>query len=76
AYVALGEKSGLASDVWEYDASTDLWTVRNSFEGTARAGAVGFTLKGRGFICTGRNSSYQFDDVWEFKPNDTKNSND
>lgn len=76
AYVTLGEKGGLTGDTWEYDVSADTWKAINAFEGTARSGAVGFTLKGRGFICTGRNSSYQFDDVWELKPSAEKNSND
>jgi N-acetylneuraminic acid mutarotase len=76
AYVALGEKGGLSGDVWEYDPASDTWNNINGFEGTARTGAVGFTLKGRGFVCTGRNSSFQFDDVWELKPADEKNSND
>jgi hypothetical protein len=70
-YLTLGSTNG--SDVtftWEYDFVTDLWTEKTPFEGTARTGAVGFTIvtngvsgststgtlgTTRGFVTTGLN---------------------
>lgn len=78
AYVTSGEKTGsLQSDTWEYDASTDLWTARTSFERAARKDAVAFsTANGRGFVCTGGSSTAYFDDLYEFRPADDYNDED
>lgn len=77
AYVATGTMSSLKTDVWEYTPSTDLWTDKTSFEGSSRTDAVSFTTEsGRAYITTGKSTSYQFDDIWEFKPNDDYNKED
>lgn len=77
--LSTGTNGGLNSKTWEYDPAADQWTEKTGFEGSARQQAVGFTLKGRGFVATGNagsTSSLQFDDVREFKPNDTDNTTD
>ncbi|MFN8256614.1 MAG: kelch repeat-containing protein [Bacteroidales bacterium] len=74
-YVATGGQGSVGNSVWEYDPLTDLWQKKTNFEGSARTEAVAFTVNNRGFIATGRNSSYYFDDIWEFKPNDTYSKN-
>jgi len=74
-YVALGTNGSILNNVWEYDPSTDLWTQKTGFEGTARTSAVAFSLNNRLFITTGQNSTYSFDDLWEFKPNDVYDAN-
>jgi N-acetylneuraminic acid mutarotase len=77
AYVATGTMSSLKADTWEYDPTTDLWKEKTNFEGSARTDAVAFTTEaGRAFITTGKSTSYQFDDIWEFRPNDTYNKED
>jgi N-acetylneuraminic acid mutarotase len=80
AYIATGTIGSLKSDVWEYDPVTDLWDAKTGLEpGTQspRTDAVSFsTASGRGFILTGKNTSYQFDDIWEFLPNDEYNKED
>lgn len=68
AYLTCGEQSGIIATTWEYDPSTDLWDEKTGFEGTARVGAVAFTINNSGYIATGNNSSYQFDDCWKFDP--------
>ena len=75
-YIATASQSTVSQDVWEYNPSTDLWTKKHAFEGSARTEAVGFTVNNRGFVATGRNSSYYFDDIWEFRPDDEYNKND
>lgn len=67
-YVCTGTKSGLSTDVWEYDPLTDVWDQKRSFEGYARSGALGFTLNNRGYIATGNSASLPFEDLWEFDP--------
>ena len=76
AYVSTGENGAILSDTWEYDFATDLWTKKTNWEGSERTGATGFSVKNRGFLLTGRNSTYRFDDMREFLPNDTYNAND
>lgn len=76
AYVATGENGGILKTVWEYNFATDIWTLKTPWEGLERTGAVGFSVKGRGFLLTGRNSTYRFDDMREFLPTDTYNAND
>ncbi len=73
AYITtgLGASGADINDTWEYDFATDLWAQKSSFEGTARDGAVSFTVKARGFLGTGKNSTQPFDDLFEFDPNAT-----
>jgi hypothetical protein len=49
-------------DFWEYDQATNLWTQKTDFGGTARNGAVGFSIGTKGYIGTGNNSK----DFWEY----------
>ena len=67
-YVCLGTRSGLSSDVWEYNPSLDTWQQMNSFEGAVREATVGFSIGDFGYIATGRNSSSRYDDLWQFDP--------
>jgi hypothetical protein len=90
AYLSTGSYNGIdITFTWEYDFTTDLWTEKTPYEGTARTGAVGFTLNSpsptlagrsttRGFIATGLNagSTAAFSDCEEFFPNQTYNAYD
>jgi N-acetylneuraminic acid mutarotase len=82
-YITLGTGNGMdITSTWEYDFASDRWTEKAPYAGTARNGAVGFTLAGnvpslpgvastRGFIATGINlsSTAAFTDCQEFFPN-------
>lgn len=74
AYLAGGTSGSLLRTVWEYDPTTDIWTEKTSFEATARTGAVGVALNGRGFILLGKSGSSYFDDINEFFPDQDANS--
>ena len=76
AYLSTGSINGVVGSTWEYDIATDLWVQKTGFEGSAREGAVAFTINNRGYITTGHNSSYRFDDLWEFFPFAEQNDND
>lgn len=70
-YVTLGATNGTdVSFTWEYDFQSDTWTEKTPYEGTAREGAVGFTVQNRGFVATGLNKGSQaaFTDCEEFFP--------
>ena len=67
-YLATGGSGTAGQSVWEYDPTTDLWVQKTSLEATGRIEAVGFSLGDMGYITTGRNSSYYFDDMWGFEP--------
>jgi N-acetylneuraminic acid mutarotase len=64
----VGGSGSVAGTVWEYDPLTDLWELKTDLEGSARIEAVGFAFGTRGYITTGRSSSYYFDDIWGFDP--------
>lgn len=68
-YLATGGTGSAGTEVWEYDPTTDLWLQKTSLEATGRIEAVGFSLGNLGYITTGRNSGYYFDDMWGFEPN-------
>ena len=67
-YVCLGTRSTLSDEVWEYNPSLDIWEKKTSFEGSAREASVGFSIGDRGYITTGRQSSFRYDDLWQFDP--------
>ena len=76
AYLTCGSRNGVIGTTWEYTIDNDTWAQKTSFEGSAREGALAFTINGKGFIVTGSNSSYRFDDLWEFFPDAEQNDND
>jgi len=76
AYLTCGVQGGVAGSTWEYDIDNDTWKQKTAFEGSAREGGLGFSINNRGFIVTGNNSSYRFDDLWEFFPDAEKDDND
>ena len=75
-YLAVGENGGLTAKTWEYDFSSDRWGRKHNFERAARTGALGFTIKGRGFVTTGRSTGLPFDDIEELQPDLAYNAND
>jgi N-acetylneuraminic acid mutarotase len=72
AYLTVGENGSLVSSTWQYDPVNDLWAEKTGFEGTARTGAIAFSLNDRGFVMTGRSGSSPFDNGFEFHPDDEK----
>lgn len=70
-YVGTGEvrlsqvEYGKSRDFWEYDPVTNSWTKKADFGGTARQGAVGFSIGKKGFIGTG-NDGNPTRDFWEY----------
>jgi N-acetylneuraminic acid mutarotase len=76
AYITTGKNGSLYTYTWEYDFATDLWREKTPYEGPAREGAVGFTVRNRGFVTTGISGSTAFDDLREFHPNEVYNAND
>jgi N-acetylneuraminic acid mutarotase len=76
AYISCGDGGGVYKSTWQYDFTTDLWEQKTDYEGTARTGAIGFTLSNRGYVLTGRSSNTPFDDVREFFPDNEYDEND
>lgn len=75
-YLATGENGANVKTTWEYDFTKDEWTQRTSFERQDRNSAIAFAVKNRGFVGLGRNSTYYYDNMDEFKPADGYNAND
>jgi len=76
AYITCGQGNGITSSTWEYNFENDTWVEKTTFEGTAREGALGFYVNNRGFLVTGSNSSFRFDDLWEFFPDAEQDDDD
>lgn len=57
-------------DFYEYDPETNSWTRIADFGGSARFGAVGFSLGEKGYIGTGKRklTGGQVSDFWEYDP--------
>ena len=76
AYLSSGIRSSVIGTTWEYDISNDTWTEKTGLEGSAREGLIAFTIDSRGYIVTGNSSSYRFDDLWEFFPDEEQEDSD
>lgn len=76
-YVTTGTVGALNNQTWRYEFATDRWVLRTPYERTGRSRAVGFSVKGRGFVGLGESSSTTFlDNFDEFLPNETYSSTD
>ena len=58
----------MLNDFWEYDPSTNTWTQKANFGGTARSGAVGLNICSKGHIGTGYDGVNRLNDFWEYDP--------
>ena len=52
-------------DFWEYDPSTNTWTQKANFGGTARACCVGFSIGAKGYVGVGNDGALQ-QEFWEW----------
>jgi len=67
-YVSTGGQGTAGKVTWEYNPATDLWVQRTSLEASGRIDAVGFAIDDLGYVVSGRNGSFYFDDLWGFYP--------
>ncbi|WP_237143946.1 Kelch repeat-containing protein [Pontibacter pamirensis] len=44
------------------------WTRESNFAGTARTGAVAFTIDGRAYVGTGSDGTNRLNDFWQYNP--------
>src|SRR5439155_1232670 len=51
-----------------YDPSTDTWTQKADFGGTATSGAAGFSIGTKGYLGTGWDGYNYHKDIWEYDP--------
>ncbi|MBI3509365.1 MAG: T9SS type A sorting domain-containing protein [Bacteroidetes bacterium] len=49
------------NDLWEWDQVTNAWTQMANFPGTARIGAVSFSIGTKGYAGTGNDGAYKKD---------------
>ena len=74
-YIGTGDDGAptpnLRNDFWEYDPSTNTWTARANFGGTARNNAAAFSIGTKGYVGTGIDNLTTFarrNDFWEYDP--------
>jgi N-acetylneuraminic acid mutarotase len=76
AFLTAGTRNGIIGTTWAYNILDDTWKEKTAFEGAAREGALGFSVNGKGYLVAGSNSSYRFDDLWQFFPDADKDDDD
>ncbi|HUM48004.1 MAG TPA: T9SS type A sorting domain-containing protein, partial [Chitinophagales bacterium] len=68
-YIGTGDNSSnLKKDFWEYNPTTNTWTQKTDFGGTARAGAIAFSIGSKGYMGTGYDNNENCKDFWEYDP--------
>lgn len=77
-YFATGVSGSITNQVWEYDPSNDEWEELPELEASSRQGASAFTFESedRGFVLMGKSGSFNFDDIYELKPDETEDDDD
>jgi N-acetylneuraminic acid mutarotase len=55
------------NDFYAYDPATNTWEKKADFKGTARYGAVGFVVDGKGYMGSGYDGNY-LKDFYEYSP--------
>jgi len=56
------------NDFWEWNQATNTWMQKANFGGTARSGAVGFSIGSKGYLATGYDANIVTRDLWEYDP--------
>ena len=69
-FVGTGSNSlGMQNAFYEYNPATDQWTVKANFLGTARGGAVGYSINNKGYFGLGNESNgIHKNDFYEYIP--------
>lgn len=69
-YIGLGQGNSALyyKDWWTYDPLTETWTQLSDFIGTARHGAVGFTIDQIGYLGTGQDVNGLCKDFFKYNP--------
>ncbi len=67
-YVALGTKSGVATDCWAYTPADDTWALRTTFAGAGRSYPIGFGIGDLGYVGLGVTGTQRLDDLWQLAP--------
>ena len=67
-YFGLGyDRNTKYNDLWAYDPATDKWEKKADFPGTARYGAIAFTIGNIGYVGTGYDDNH-LKDFWAYNP--------
>jgi hypothetical protein len=57
----------MVKDFWSYEPTTDIWTQKADFPGTARKGSASWGQFPTGFICLGEDVGFNYmNDLWEY----------
>ncbi|MCI0921448.1 Kelch repeat-containing protein [Sphingobacterium rhinopitheci] len=66
-FVVGGKKSSVLGTTWKYDSAKNEWIdIHDALPQNAREGAVSYSIDSKGYLTTGANGSFKFDDTWVF----------
>lgn len=69
AYIVGGQGSNpYFNDTWEYDAVSNTWAQKQTFNGGGRRAGVGFAANNKGYVGMGQSSTGLKNDMWEYNP--------
>jgi len=69
-YVALGQdnNNNYLQDTWQYTPSTNTWTKKSNFGGSARIDATAFGIGTLGYVLCGYDGGSNRKDSWSYNP--------
>lgn len=62
-----GEQTPRLDDFWEFDPVANTWRRIADFPGTARYGAIAFSIQDKGYVSSGYNGGL-LNDLWQYDP--------
>lgn len=68
AYLTCGGTPDLRTNSWRYTPAIDMWEEVAKFKGAPRTATASFSSGSKGFVVTGKSSTFRFDDIWELRP--------
>jgi len=69
-YITLGQdnNNNFLKDTWQFSVTTNSWTKKSDFGGTARIDATAFTIGSLGYVLCGYDQGSNRKDSWQYNP--------
>lgn len=68
ATTTAGGKTAYVAETYAYDAASNTWTEKKTFPGSARIGAIGFSIGNIGYVGAGNDGTNNLTDFYKYDP--------